>query len=232
MHLKSLISTRSLIVASMLLAPVVAKPAAIKVNSTCEIGNCAAPDSLTIGMSVPSTPLSLTYTFGNGDKFNITGSYAAVFTGATSLKFTPVATYVGSMPSVGNDVLTLDAFQNYFFPGMNISYNGVYQENVPLFLASTAGPGSTVEGQAFYDGASVGLVGPFGPGSYDMVLSKNLTNLDGNTLMADNQVVYDFTAGTGPGTVASSGVPEPAQMLPLGLGFLASAYALVRRRKA
>jgi hypothetical protein len=47
----------------------------INVNGTCELGNCAKPDSLADGQSI-SLPFNFIYTFSNGDRFQIQGILA------------------------------------------------------------------------------------------------------------------------------------------------------------
>jgi len=240
LQLNSKLKIRSLLVlvSAALLSPSLSRPAAIQISGgagnpvACPVGSCASPDALTVGQAVNLTNFIFDYTFTNGDKFQIAGSYAASFPGGTSIFFNPVATYIGTSASVGNDVLTLDMFQNYSSPGA-ANWDGPYTEHIPLTLSTNAGAGSTVSGQIEYDGQSVGLVGPFGPGVYDVTPpAANLTGLNGSLLQADVDLVYDFTAGTLNGASASSSiVPEPAQALPLGLILLVFAHYVIARRR-
>jgi hypothetical protein len=207
------------------IAATCAKPAAIDVNGTCEVGNCSSVDSLSLGQSIGLSPFNFNYVAG-ADTYNLSGSYAASYTASgTFIAVFISAIYTGSSPSTGNDTLTFNMLQNYFNSGPG-TWDGTYTEHVPLVIGGQVGPSSSVTGNLFYDGQGVGQVGPFiGSGSYNADQSANLTGLDGDTLAADFQFVFDFTPGTQPGagaTVAfSSTVPEPAQTIPAALALSA-----------
>jgi hypothetical protein len=184
--------------------------------------------------------MNFTYTFGNGDTYSITGSYAASYSTAlgSTISFDPTVTYMGASPSVAADTLTLTMFQNYFdtTPG---SWAGNYTETIPLSISASAPAGSSAEGQITYDGMSVGLVGPITSGSMTKTITTALDfgALDtSNTLAA--QAVLTFTFGKGAPTgasvssLAAPAVPEPALVIPGGLCLLAMVFAARRRNRS
>jgi hypothetical protein len=186
------------LVAIALATPLIALPAAIEINGTCELGNCASPDSLVGNAGNGVYPQDLTGSFSypvavGSDNFVVTGSYDTGYTASsgTFVNVFPAITYVGTGPSTSLDKITFDIFQNFFdsTPG---TWDGTYTETVPL----TVGANSTASAQLLWDGQSVGLVGPYGPGTYNASQSANLTGLDGNTLSADYQFVFTFDPGT------------------------------------
>lgn len=223
----------SMIFGLTLCAPFTAKSASISLNGTCEV-SCSFTAPLTNDESTSGT-FSFDYTFLDGDVYNIAGSYGATYStlNGSTISVDPTITYEGASPSVGTDTLNFDLSQEYFDTTC-CTWAGTYYETIPLFLASTAGPGSTISGQVLYDGVSVGLVGPFGPGTYSFSESANLDfgalNTD-PTLAADFELTGKFGAGTLPGTTASSitATPEPATALPCGLGLILIYYGLRRR---
>lgn len=205
--------------AFLLLLPFVASAGDIQINGTCVLGTCPPPsgtsDALQFNQSIGLTTGSYSLTLGT-DQYSITWSYSASYTAAgTELSIDPVATYIGASPSVGNDTIDFNFFQNYYdnSPG---SWDGAYTETVPLDLSGNVGAGSTVSGQLFYDGQSLPLVGPFGPGSHFGQYTETLSGLTDPTLAAEYEFIFDFQAGTETGASASS-VPEPYEVLPLGL---------------
>lgn len=215
-----------------LCAPFAAQSGSIVVNGTCEAG-CTAQPALSDGMSTDIT-FDFNYSFVDGDTYNISGSYDASYSSAdgSTLGVYPVITYIGSSPSVGDDIIDLTAYQDYFDPSC-CTWAGTYSETVPLSLASTAGPGSTISGQVLYDGQSVGLVGPFGPGNYLVSTSANLDfgALDTDpTLSAVFQLDAQFDAGTLPEASAASSAPEPPTALPCVVGLILIAYGARARR--
>ena len=153
-----------LILAFMLGVPFSARSAEINVNGTCEV-NCPGPPSNLSNGESTSGSFNFNYTFGDGDIYNISGAYGASYSTVTGsfLLATPVVTYEGASPSVGFDTITFDVLQGYYdaSPG---SWAGTYHEAIPLKLDAPAG--STISAQALEDGESVGLVGPYGPGTY------------------------------------------------------------------
>jgi hypothetical protein len=228
-----------LILGITLCVPFAAKPDAIVVNGTCE-QNCGFPTILSNGTST-SGDFNFDYTFGDGDVYDVSGNYSASYStvDGSTIAVNPTFTYEGASPSVGSDTLTFDMYQLYFdtTPG---TWAGTYTESIPLSLGATAGPGSTIEGQLLYDGQSVGLVGPFGPGTYSVTNSKSLDFgpflNNAPFLLADFQFTADFGAGTLPGTSASgaspAATPEPATDLACGLGLILFVYVGRRRSRS
>jgi len=65
---------------------------------------------------------------------------------------------------------------------------------------------------------SVGLLGPvFGPGDFFLSGSKLLSPLNGDLLVGDYQLTFNFNAGAPMGSSGSS-VPEPSQTIPVAIG--------------
>jgi len=216
----------------ILLVPVAAYSGSIHVNGICRAGNCGGGDAVAYGASI-SSPFNFNYTV-NSDVYNISGSYAAAYdTNGTSISVDLSATYLGLHPTATNDTFAIDVLQQYFddSPG---TWDGTYTETIPITMSSNVGAGSTVTAQLLYDGQSVGLMGPFGPGSHFAQQSANLSGLTGDYLNADYQFVYTFGAGTEPGAEVSlvSSVPEPGQTLPLALAGIAFVgYRWIRARR-
>jgi hypothetical protein len=221
--------------AFLLLLPFVASAGDIQINGICVVGTCPPPsgtsDALQFNQSIGLTTGSYSLTFPDTDQYSIAWSYSASYTAAgTELSINPVATYIGASPSVGNDDIAFDFFQN-FYDNSSGSWDGSYTESVPLNIAGNVGAGSTASGQLFYDSQPLPLVGPFGPGSYFGQYTESLTGLNDPTLAAEYQFTFDFVAGTQNGASASS-VPEPYEALPLGLalGCVAWNRRAARRR--
>ena len=226
--------------AFLLLLPFIASAGDIQINGTCVVGACPPPsgtsDALQFNQSIGLTTGSYSLTFADTDQYSITWSYSASYTAAgTQLFIDPAATYIGASPSVGNDDIAFDFFQNFYdnSPG---SWDGSYTESVPLNISGNVGAGSTASGQLFYDGQSLPLVGPFGLGSHLGQNTATLTGLTDPTLAAEYELVFDFQAGTqtgaGDSSPAASSVPEPYEALPLGLalGCVAWNRRAARRR--
>jgi hypothetical protein len=217
-----------------LCAPFAAKSGSIIVNGTCDF-NCA-PNSLSNGTSI-SSPFNFDVAFADGDEYDISGAYSASYSksAGSTISVTPTFTYIGSVPSAGTDTIDFTLAQDYFDPTC-CTWAGTYFESVPLTLGSTAGPGSTISGELLYDGKSVGLVGPFPPGTYSVSNSASLDfgSLDTNpTLLADFDFTVQFAAGTLPNasatSVSTSSTPEPATDLVCGLGLIL--FVCIARRR-
>jgi hypothetical protein len=211
---------RYLFLAFLLSLPFAAFAADIQINGVCVVGTCPPPsgtsDAIQFGQSIASVG-SYPLTFADTDTYLITWSYSASYDASgTEIVINPAATYTGASPSLGNDVITFNFFQNIYddSPG---SWDGLYTETVPLALYGNVGAGSTVSGELFWDGQGLGLVGPFGVGYHSGQNSATLTGLDDPTLAAEYEFTYDFQAGTQPGGGGDSPVPEPYEALPLGL---------------
>lgn len=216
-----------------LCVPFAAKSGSIVVNGTCETG-CSA-NSLADGMSIAEA-FNFNYTFTDGDIYNVLGTYSASYStaGGSTIAVNPLISYAGTAPSVGNDTVDFSLYQDYFDTSC-CTWAGTYYETIPLSLGSAAGPGSTIEGQLSYDGQSVGLAGPFGPGNYLVSQSANLDfgPLDNSpTLSADFEVTAQFNAGTLPGATAqSASAPEPPTFIPCVLGFVLIACGARARKR-
>jgi hypothetical protein len=220
-----------LILGFTLCVPFAAKPAAILVNNTCE-GTCS-PGALSNGNST-SGGFNFDYTFSDGDVYDVSGSYSASYSNVTgsTIVVDPTFTYVGAAPSVGNDTLEFDLYQ--FYSDANCcTWAGTYSETVPLALSSATGPGSTISGQLLFDGQSVGLAGPFGPGNYLVSESADLDFGPKDSspfLLADFAFTAQFDTGTTPGAGASGApTPEPAMDLTCGLGLIL--FVCIARRR-
>jgi hypothetical protein len=228
--------SQALKIAALALAvPILALPASISIGGICEV-NCtaAANPSLTDGQSV-SGSVDVAFSIG-GDNYLLTGGYGASYSSAngSTILFTPTLAYTGSAPSKTADSIVVDLFQNYYdsSPG---NYDGTYTETIPL----TVGANATASAELFYGSGSpttnrqgLGLVGPYGPGSYSVVKTAVLTGLDDPTLSADYQFTFDFAAGTPPGSgsTSPSTVPEPSQTVPAAIGLGGLALLATRRR--
>jgi hypothetical protein len=225
-----------LILGFTLCAPFAAKSGAIDVNGTCELGDCSSVDSLSNGMSA-SANFNFDYTFGDGDTYNISGSYSASYSSITgsTISVEPVITYVGASPSADTDTVNLALLQNYFDSSAG-SWAGTYTEDVPLDLGGPVGPGSTISGELFYDGVGVGLAGPFGPGSNFVTESASLdfgANDTSDTLSAAFDFAVQFGAGTQPGASADAvTTPEPMMALPFGLSLILIACGVCWRHRS
>ena len=225
----------------LLLLPGFAFASSIEINSTCVLGTCppasGPTDAVQLGQSVGPTTGTYSLAFGNGDQYLISWTFSASYdANRTRLSVDPMATYVGVDPSIGNDLITFQFFQNFYGPGPG-TWDGSYTETVPLSLSLTAGAGSTVSGQLSYDGQPMGLIGPHGPGDFLEQNTMTLSGLTDNTLASIFVFNFDFHQGTTANTTASAAsvtvadVPEPAQALPLGIAFLGAAYRLATRRR-
>jgi hypothetical protein len=243
------ISVPSVSLATLLVVAAVPPSAAlaedIEINGVCIDGTCPPPsgtsDAIQLGQSVGPTSGSHSLTFGDGDQYSITWTFEASFnsrsSGGTELVVDPVVTYVGSSPSVGNDIINFNAFQNYYDDSPPVTWDGTYTETVHLALLGNVGPGSTVSAELFYDGQGLGLVGPYGPGNNSAQNTADLTGLDAPTLAAGYEFTYDFQAGTVNGASASAVtgvVPEPSgvQLLSLVLACMVVGRGLVVHRRS
>jgi hypothetical protein len=220
-----------------LCAPFAAQSGSIIVNGTCDFS--CAPNSLSDGTSI-SSPFNFDVTLTDGDEYDISGSYSASYSKAagSTIAVNPTFTYIGSSPTTATDTINFTLAQDYFDPSC-CTWAGTYFESIPLTLGATAGAGSTISGELLYDGKSVGLVGPFPPGSYTVSKSAALDfgSLDTDpTLLADFNFAAQFAPGTLPNTSASSvstsATPEPAMDLVCGLGLILFVYVARRRNRS
>jgi hypothetical protein len=220
-----------LILGFTLCAPFAAKSASIVVNGTCE-PTCSS-GALADGQST-SGSFNFDYTFGDGDVYDVSGSYGASYSNVTgsTIVVNPTFTYTGATPSAGNDTINFDLYQ-FYFDAKCCTWAGTYSESVPLSLSSATGPGSTIAGQLLFDSQSVGLAGPFGPGNYLVSESADLdfgALNDSPFLLADYQFTAQFDAGTQTGAGAS-GAPTPEPAMDLACGFGLILFVCIARRR-
>lgn len=217
-----------------LLLPIAALAGDIQVNATCVVGTCppvpGPSDALQFGQSTGPTSGSTTTTV-NGDSYGVNWTYRASFdSNGTYMYVTPVVTYLGSLPTISNDIVTFNAYQNYYSAGPD-DWSGSYTEHVPLFISSSAGTASGAQGEAFYNGQGVGLLSENTPGFYDLYHTATLSGIVNPTLTEEFEFTFDFTAGTTNGAnLSSPAVPEPAAALLVIFAFVAlGIYRLYRK---
>ena len=220
-----------------LLTPLAMEAGAITVNSTCYVGDCANVDSVGNGQSTTGS-FDINYTFGDGDEYNISGTYGASYSsiGGSTIAIDPTVNYLGSGPTLGTDTIVLDFYQNYYDPSC-CTWAGTYTESVPLNASGQFGAGSEMQGELFYDGVGVGLVGPDpAPGTYFVTESSNLDfgAVDDGlaTLSADYNFQYKFGAGTAPGAGETASTPEPASFVLCGFALVLGSIIFMRRNRA
>ena len=135
----------------LLLLPSAVSAADIQINSACVFGACPPPagvsDALQYGQSIGLTNVNYLATV-NSDAYSISLAYSASYTAAgTAIFVNPTVTYVGVGPSLNNDVISINFFQNYYDASSG-SWDGAYTETVPLALLGNVGAGSTVSPRA------------------------------------------------------------------------------------
>ena len=225
------------LLAGFLIAPALGLSSTITVNGICEAGTCPTVDTLAFGSST-SGNFNFNLLFGNTDKYNIFGQFAAnnPTTGATSIQFNATAVFVGNSTSTSSqhDLLTIDDLQNYTVPH---SLDGNYFEDTAASIGGPIAPASSFTAELSYNGNGLGVLGPFtGPGSHFASANRDLLGLT-SPLEADFQFKFDFAAGSGVGSFIST-VPEPGGVVPLtvilavGLGFPAIRRYRFGRRAA
>ena len=193
---------------------------AVQVNGTCEVGNCANPDVVGSGNSV-LTPFNFTFTFGDGDQYQIAGGFTVTNSGGFTIVAPFSVTYTGpGGTSAGTDVLTVDLLQNI---GTAIT-SGTFTEGLRANFSSGLGAGSSIQGLASYGGKSLPLLGPASPppNAFTQTNSALLTGLSTNPLLLDEQRVFTFGAGSSTGAVINNNenLPEPASFALFGAGLL------------
>ena len=188
----------------------------IVVNGTCEAGTCPLVDTLASGSST-SGAFNFDYTFGNTDKYNVFGDYAATnpISGDTTIYFNVTVIYTGNATSTAslNDVFTIDDLQDYT---VLTSLDGDYFENSAAGIGGLIASGSSFSAQLSFNGNGLGILGPFtGPGNYYATSDLDLTGLT-SPLVADFQFQFDFAAGSNVGSyITTVPVPEPGSMAPV-----------------
>ena len=208
------------------------------VPTSCGSGNCAAATlaagALTLGNST-SGSYNFDATAGDGDVYNVSGTFNNTFFSGTFLGFFPTVTLV-SGTALGADTITLDMLQDFTYGDDTTDWSGSYNEDLP-FTLSAAGTGAG--GQVLYSTnlnttpQSVGPLGPVtGPGSFDLFASKTLGPLDGHLLVGDFQLTFTFPEGATEGTYISSPIPEPSQTIPAIIGVAGLLLRNMRRLRA
>lgn len=207
------------------------------VPTTCGYGNCTAgalsAGALTIGNSTTGS-YNFDVTAGDGDVYDVSGTFKNTFPSTTFLGFFPTVTYVGSTPAAGADTITLDMFQDFVYGSdSTTSWSGLYNEKIPVDLSIS---GTTATGQVFYSTdtdttpQSVGLLPTaHGPGDYYLSGSASLGPLDGDLLISDFQLTFTFPEGAPTGSYISSPVPEPAQTIPVAIGLAGLLFFKLRK---
>lgn len=206
--------------------PVLGMCDAVEINGTCYSGDCSTPDSISYGGS-SSGSTDNTISVGGAD-FDVSTSFLASFDDlGTSMTADPFVTYVGASPLSSDETVTINMFQDFYYPGTGVTWDGTYYESFPFGMSSTG----SASGELFINGQGVGPIGPYsGPGAFYGSGSANLTGLDGNTLGYDFEFTFTFDAGAAPGSTISS-VPEPVQTIPLAMSMLGFAVFALWRRK-
>ena len=198
--------------------PAVGFSAAIELvnNGTCEVGNCASPDSIGVGQ-VSTGGYSFTYTFGDGDKYGITGTYSNAYP-PQILGFFPTVTYLGATPAAGSDTISLTLFQDFYDPTPG-TWNGSYCEGFPAVIAA----GGSATDTTTYGGTALKTL-TVGPGTSGQSSCSNLTFGAAQNASAyfAAQIALSFTfpAGTSTNAFSASPSPEPVQTIPVGAGLL------------
>ena len=193
---------------------------AVRVNGVCEVGNCASPDVVGSGNSL-LTPFNFTFTFGNGDQYQINGSFTVTNSGGFFITAPFGLSYIGpGGASAGTDVLTVDLLQNV----ATTVTSGAFNETLRGSFGSGLGAGSSVQGEISFGGQALPLQGPVSPpNAFDLTVSgTQLTNMATNPLLIDEQRVFTFGAGSAIGASIANNetVPEPGTFVPLGAGLL------------
>jgi hypothetical protein len=208
---------------------------AIRVNSTCEIGDCPSPGVLAIGTSL-STPFDFTYTFGNTDAYRLQGNLSTTNQPTTFLlEITDFeVTYEGnaSGSASSTDVLASD-----FLQGIDSAQAyGAGFESIGGVFGPGLGSASSASGQVSFAGNSLPILGPFTPppALFSGLYQGPITIPRGNILL-DYQYTLTFGSGSEIGasievnpTQPAGVTPEPATWTLLGSGLLGLARLLRR----
>jgi uncharacterized protein (TIGR03437 family) len=173
----------------------------ISVNGTCELGNCTTTDTLADGQSV-SQPFNFTYTFANGDRFQIQGTQAQANSGSYSNVGTQVtATFLGNDAGVpsGPDVLTIDLLQK-FQHGQTVT-SGTFNYGIYGAFAGAIASTTTAERDFFVNSTELPRLGPFTPSPplFSQFSSDIIVPGLSNPVLFDNRYIASFGAGSGVG---------------------------------
>lgn len=200
-----------------------ASAAAIQANTTCELGNCAVPGTLSSGGTTSGTE-NFNFTFGNGDQYHVTTGYSATDTPIT-FNFSANAVYTGNngntkAPSVGGDTLTVDFLEDFAYTGTSASMGA----SSAVLTEEGNAPGSYSEANVYYDNMGIGVMGPYyGPGMALFTAGPTVVNGLGNPIDGDFRYILYFAPGTSP-------VPEPATASMFLLATLALVFVFARYR--
>jgi hypothetical protein len=201
----------------------------ISANGTCEYGGtCPQADTPTTAVGVgqsSSDSFTFFYTFADGDKYKITGSYFNYYP-PQELAFLPNVVYDGTTPSAGADSLSLIMYQAFYDTHVS-PWDGNYCETVAPFSIPS---GDSVSGIVTFDGNA-------GLGSQPGNSSKHCAPLSFTALQNGSDymdtaydLTFNFAAGSAPGSGIVS-TPEPAQTIPAALSLI-GLLAFVRARKS
>ena len=214
-----------------LMLPLLGMSAAVQINTVCYgPGSCTAPANTTDAVS-NGKPVSGTFnqnvTVGS-DLYKVSASYAASYNGSSeSLSFNPTVTYIGAASVATNDTVKIDFFQDIYDPTPGPFSASTQTESIPLNIPN----GATGSGQLFFNGTGLPLVGPFGPGVYNINNSQAFGAVNSSYLGYDYQFTFTFAAGDPTGTSSSSTTPEPSQFIPAAVALAGFALYVRRRRK-
>jgi len=207
--------------------PLLGVSATVAINGVCVNGSCT-PTPVTYGIGNSQSGSTSNGVLVGTDAYSTATTYSVgvASDGGTFINFLPTVSYVGTSASTTTDTITVDLLASIYDAGA-ANWNGTYTEHVPLIVAT----GSTASAELFADGVGVGLVGPYGAGTYNVTESANLTGINGATLNYAYDFTFTFAAGTAPGATDSSpAVPEPATMIPAALGLVGFGLMALRRR--
>jgi hypothetical protein len=201
--------------------PVVGFSAAIEVNGTCEVGNCASPGSVSVGQAT-SGAYNFNYTVGS-DVYQIAGTFfnSQNPAGTPNVGFFPTVTLI-SGPAASTDSLVIDLVQGFFNATHNI-WNGPppYTHIAPIVLSAgvTYQTGDITFDKGTAAQADIGaLPSVTGPASTTESNSKVLTGFPDGTLTEDLSENIQFAKGAPLDSFFSSPSPEPAEYMSLGIG--------------
>lgn len=112
---RKLVPMRTASYLAILIAACNAFGAAVTVNGTCQVGNCASPDVVSTG-NTPSTAFNFLVTLPNSDQYRIAGTINPS-TGSNTVGINSPFTvlYLGNAAGTasGADVINLDVLQNF-----------------------------------------------------------------------------------------------------------------------